>query len=128
MAFSSDPTSPKKNVYIPYCWIAHSPRNSQSKYYLDMQKILLHDATYKNSLQQKDGLQPICEEHFSLTSKRYKLMALLRSLATEQGCFLRKPWACKYSVLKLFHMQNGKIRKCISINWKVQKEKKKCID
>ena len=31
---------------------------------------------------------------------------------------------CKYSVLQ----QNGKIRKCISINWKVQKEKKKCID
>ena len=31
---------------------------------------------------------------------------------------------CKYSVLKLFQTQNGKIRKCISINWKVQKERK----
>ena len=35
---------------------------------------------------------------------------------------------CKYSVLQLFQMQYGKIRKCISIKWKVQKEKKKCID
>ena len=35
---------------------------------------------------------------------------------------------CKYSVLQLFQTQNGKIRKCISINWKVQKEKKKCIE
>jgi len=35
---------------------------------------------------------------------------------------------CKYSVLQLFQTQNGKIRKCISINWKVQKKKKKCID
>ena len=35
---------------------------------------------------------------------------------------------CKYSVLQLFQMENGKIRKCISINWKVQKEKKKFID
>ena len=35
---------------------------------------------------------------------------------------------CKYSVLQLFQTQNGKIRKCISINWKDQKEKKKSID
>ena len=34
----------------------------------------------------------------------------------------------KYSVLQLFQTQNGKIRKCISINWKFQKKKKKCID
>ena len=31
----------------------------------------------------------------------------------------------KYSVLQLVQTQNGKIRKCTSINWKVQKEKKK---
>ena len=35
---------------------------------------------------------------------------------------------CKYSVQQLFQTQNGKIRKCISINWKVQKEKKECLD
>ena len=34
---------------------------------------------------------------------------------------------CKYSVLQLFQTQNEKIRKCISISWKVQKEMKKCI-
>ena len=31
----------------------------------------------------------------------------------------------KYSVLQLVQTQNGKIGKCTSINWKVQKEKKK---
>ena len=35
---------------------------------------------------------------------------------------------CKYSVLQLFQTENGKIKKCIGINWKVQKERKKCID
>ena len=35
---------------------------------------------------------------------------------------------CKYSMLQLFQTQNRKIRKCISINWKLQKEKEKCID
>ena len=35
---------------------------------------------------------------------------------------------CKYSVLQLFQTQNSKIWKCISINWKVQKWQKKCID
>ena len=54
-------------------------------------------------------------------------MALLRSLATEQGCFLGKPWVRKYSVLKLFHMQNGKIRKCISINWKFKRKRKNAL-
>ena len=37
-------------------------------------------------------------------------------------------FTCKYSVLQLVQTQNGKTRKCTSINWKVQKEKKKCID
>ena len=31
---------------------------------------------------------------------------------------------CKYLVLQPFETQNGNIRKCISINWKVQKERK----
>jgi len=35
---------------------------------------------------------------------------------------------CKYSVLELVRTQNGNITKCTSINWKVQKEKKKCTD
>ena len=35
---------------------------------------------------------------------------------------------CKYSVLQLVQTLGGKIRKCTSIKWKVQKEKKKCID
>ena len=35
---------------------------------------------------------------------------------------------CKYSVLQLVETQIGKIRRCTSINWKGQKEKKKCIE
>ena len=36
---------------------------------------------------------------------------------------------CKYSVVWLVQVQNGNITKCPSINyWKVQREKKKCID
>ena len=35
---------------------------------------------------------------------------------------------CKHSVLQLVETQFGKIRICTSINWKVQKEKKKCMD
>ena len=34
----------------------------------------------------------------------------------------------KYSVLQLVETQIGKIRRYTSINWKGQKEKKKCID
>ena len=34
---------------------------------------------------------------------------------------------CKYSMLQLFQTQNGKIRKCISINWKLQKEKENAL-
>ena len=37
-------------------------------------------------------------------------------------------FSCKYSVLQLVETQTGKIRRCTSINWKVQKEKKKCSD
>ena len=32
------------------------------------------------------------------------------------------------TVLQLIQTQNGKITKCTSNNWKVGKEKKKCID
>ena len=35
---------------------------------------------------------------------------------------------CKYSLLLLVQTQNGQMKKYTSIDWKAQKEKKKCID